>query len=573
MARTVGIGHQDFETVRMKNTFYIDKTELIREWWENEDTVTLIARPRRFGKTLNMSMLEKFFSVEYAGRSELFESLDVWKDEKYRKLQGEYPVIFISFASIKENTFEKAKESIYRILTDVYNKNQFLLKSGLLEEEENRYFMNISTDMSETNATISLHKMSDFLSRYYKQKVIILLDEYDTPMQEAYVNGYWDKIVSFIRVLFNSTFKTNPYLERAIMTGITRVSKESIFSDLNNLEVVTTTSEKYADKFGFTEAEVVQALEEYGLGDRKAEVKQWYDGFIFGSKKDIYNPWSIINYLDKKNVAPYWANTSSNSLAGTVIREGNVQIKESFETLLRGETIVTELDEQMVYGQLDLDEGAIWAFLVASGNLKVKRHWTDTSQFGSWKQLYELELTNFEVRVTFANIVRGWFAQAAGDYNAFIKALLADDTEAMNAYMNRVSLRIFSTFDVGKKPSDQSEPERFYHGFVLGLMVELVDQYEVKSNRESGFGRYDVILKPRNIQKKAMILEFKVFNSAREKSLEETVENALHQIKEKEYAAELLEAGIAEENIRMYGFAFEGKRVLIDSAEMKNINI
>ena len=563
MARTVGIGHQDFETVRMKNTFYIDKTSLIREWWENEDTVTLIARPRRFGKTLNMSMLEKFFSVEYAGRSELFESLDVWKDEKYRKLQGEYPVIFISFASIKENTFEKAKESIYRILTDVYNKNQFLLKSGLLEEEEKRYFMNISTDMSETDATISLHKMSDFLSRYYKQKVIILLDEYDTPMQEAYVNGYWDKIVSFIRVLFNSTFKTNPYLERAIMTGITRVSKESIFSDLNNLEVVTTTSEKYADKFGFTEAEVVQALDEYGLDERKAEVKQWYDGFTFGNKKDIYNPWSIINYLDKKKVAPYWANTSSNSLAGTVIREGNVQTKEAFETLLRGDSIITELDEQIVYGQLDLDEDAIWALLVASGYLKVKRHWIDASQFGSWKQLYELELTNFEVRVTFANIVRGWFAQASGDYNAFIKALLNDDTEAMNAYMNRVSQRIFSTFDVGKKPSEQSEPERFYHGFVLGLMVELIDQYEVKSNRESGFGRYDVVLKPRDIRKKAMILEFKVFNPNKETVLEDTVKNALKQIKEKNYAAEVLEAGIVKENIKMYGFAFKGKKILI----------
>lgn len=563
MARTVGIGHQDFETVRMKNTFYIDKTSLIREWWENEDTVTLIARPRRFGKTLNMSMLEKFFSVEYAGRSELFESLDVWKDEKYRKLQGEYPVIFISFASIKENTFEKAKESIYRILTDVYNKNQFLLKSGLLEEEEKRYFMNISTDMSETDATISLHKMSDFLSRYYKQKVIILLDEYDTPMQEAYVNGYWDKIVSFIRVLFNSTFKTNPYLERAIMTGITRVSKESIFSDLNNLEVVTTTSEKYADKFGFTEAEVVQALDEYGLDERKAEVKQWYDGFTFGNKKDIYNPWSIINYLDKKKVAPYWANTSSNSLAGTVIREGNVQTKEAFETLLRGDSIITELDEQIVYGQLDLDEDAIWALLVASGYLKVKRHWIDASQFGSWKQLYELELTNFEVRVTFANIVRGWFAQASGDYNAFIKALLNDDTEAMNAYMNRVSQRIFSTFDVGKKPSEQSEPERFYHGFVLGLMVELIDQYEVKSNRESGFDRYDVVLKPRDIRKKAMILEFKVFNPNKETVLEDTVKNALKQIKEKNYVAELLEAGIVKENIKMYGFAFKGKKILI----------
>ena len=563
MARTVGIGHQDYETVRMKNTFYIDKTSLIREWWENEDAVTLIARPRRFGKTLNMSMLEKFFSVEYAGRSELFEGLDVWKDEKYRELQGKYPVIFISFASVKENTFEQARESIYRILIDVYNKNQFLLKSGLLEEEEKRYFMNISTDMSETNATISLHKMSDFLSRYYKQKVIILLDEYDTPMQEAYVNGYWDKIVSFIRVLFNSTFKTNPYLERAIMTGITRVSKESIFSDLNNLEVVTTTSEKYADKFGFTEAEVVQALDEYGLDERKAEVKQWYDGFTFGNKKDIYNPWSIINYLDKKKVAPYWANTSSNSLAGTVIREGNVQTKEAFETLLRGDSIITELDEQIVYGQLDLDEDAIWALLVASGYLKVKRHWIDASQFGSWKQLYELELTNFEVRVTFANIVRGWFAQASGDYNAFIKALLNDDTEAMNAYMNRVSQRIFSTFDVGKKPSEQSEPERFYHGFVLGLMVELIDQYEVKSNRESGFGRYDVVLKPRDIRKKAMILEFKVFNPNKETVLEDTVKNALKQIKEKNYAAELLEAGIVKENIKMYGFAFKGKKILI----------
>lgn len=563
MARTVGIGHQDFETVRMKNTFYIDKTSLIREWWENEDAVTLIARPRRFGKTLNMSMLEKFFSVEYAGRSELFKGLDVWKDEKYRELQGKYPVIFISFASVKENTFEQARESIYRILIDVYNKNQFLLKSGLLEEEEKRYFMNISTDMSETDATISLHKMSDFLSRYYKQKVIILLDEYDTPMQEAYVNGYWDKIVSFIRVLFNSTFKTNPYLERAIMTGITRVSKESIFSDLNNLEVVTTTSEKYADKFGFTEAEVVQALDEYGLDERKAEVKQWYDGFTFGNKKDIYNPWSIINYLDKKKVAPYWANTSSNSLAGTVIREGNVQTKEAFETLLRGDSIITELDEQIVYGQLDLDEDAIWALLVASGYLKVKRHWIDASQFGSWKQLYELELTNFEVRVTFANIVRGWFAQASGDYNAFIKALLNDDTEAMNAYMNRVSQRIFSTFDVGKKPSEQSEPERFYHGFVLGLMVELIDQYEVKSNRESGFDRYDVVLKPRDIRKKAMILEFKVFNPNKETVLEDTVKNALKQIKEKNYVAELLEAGIVKENIKMYGFAFKGKKILI----------
>lgn len=563
MARVVGIGHQDFETVRIKNNFYIDKTEFIKEWWEFDDAVTLITRPRRFGKTLNMSMLEKFFSIEYAKRDELFEGLNIWKYKEYREIQGTYPVIFLSFANVKENTYEQARESICRIIQELYNQNIFLLHTDLLTDNEKEEYKQISTRMNDSMISDSIRKMSDYLSRYYGKKTIILLDEYDTPIQEAYVGGFWLDLMGVLRSLLNSTFKTNPYLERAIMTGITRVSKESIFSDLNNLEVVTTTSKKYEDKFGFTQEEVIKALKEYDLEDKKEEVKLWYDGFCFGEAKEIYNPWSIINYLDKKEVAPYWANTSSNSLIGKLIREGNTQVKESFELLLNGKEIVTELDEQIVYDQLDLEETAIWSLLLASGYLKVEEKIRDDSDYLNWKQLYRLKLTNFEVKVMFAHMVKNWFSKTGGDYNAFIKAMLNDDIEAMNAYMNRISMRIFSYFDVGKKSSKMLEPERFYHGFVLGLLVELMDRYEIKSNRESGFGRYDVMLRPRNVKDKAIIMEFKVISPKKEKSLEETAQNALEQIKEKNYKEELIEAGISENNIKAYGFAFEGKNVLI----------
>lgn len=563
MARVVGIGHQDFETVRIKNNFYIDKTEFIKEWWEFDDAVTLITRPRRFGKTLNMSMLEKFFSIEYAKRDELFEGLNIWKYKEYREIQGTYPVIFLSFANVKENTYEQARESICRIIQELYNQNIFLLHTDLLTDNEKEEYKQISTRMNDSMISDSIRKMSDYLSRYYGKKTIILLDEYDTPIQEAYVGGFWLDLMGVLRSLLNSTFKTNPYLERAIMTGITRVSKESIFSDLNNLEVVTTTSKKYEDKFGFTQEEVIKALKEYDLEDKKEEVKLWYDGFCFGEAKEIYNPWSIINYLDKKEVAPYWANTSSNSLIGKLIREGNTQVKESFELLLNGKEIVTELDEQIVYDQLDLEETAIWSLLLASGYLKVEEKIRDDFDYLNWKQLYRLKLTNFEVKVMFAHMVKNWFSKTGGDYNAFIKAMLNDDIEAMNAYMNRISMRIFSYFDVGKKSSKMLEPERFYHGFVLGLLVELMDRYEIKSNRESGFGRYDVMLRPRNVKDKAIIMEFKVISPKKEKSLEETAQNALEQIKEKNYKEELIEAGISENNIKAYGFAFEGKNVLI----------
>ena len=576
MARTVSIGRQDFQRIRENNNFYVDKTHFIREWWEADDEVTLIARPRRFGKTLNMSMLEKFFSVSYAGRGDLFEGLSIWKDEKYRGLQGTWPVISLSFADIKETSFIQARKKMCRIINELYKQFDFLLKTDLLTESEKKEFW-ISADMEDNQLSFSLKLLSSHLSRYYGKKVLIFLDEYDTPMQEAFANGYWDEMVAFIRSMFNSTFKTNPYMARAVLTGITRISKESIFSDLNNLKVVTVTSEEYADAFGFTEREVFQALDEFGLSDKKEDIKQWYDGFTFGKTGDIYNPWSIINYLDTKRLAAYWANSSANSLAGKLIREGNKNIKLEFERLMQGETLRMEIDEQIVFNQLNTGKNAIWSLLLASGYLKaVATEYDDET--GCF--YYYLALTNWEVRIMFQRMIRDWFWEEGDSYNDFIKALLADDVKAMNFYMNKVALQTFSFFDSGKKPSEE-EPERFYHGFVLGLMVELADKYVLTSNRESGFGRYDVMLEPKTVrgdgvktggrEADAIIIEFKVQDASEEMELSDTVASALEQIEEQNYEAGLIARGIPKERIRKYGFAFCGKKVLIGGESIGSV--
>ena len=574
MAKVISIGNQSFESMRERDNFYVDKTSFIKEWWENEDIVTLITRPRRFGKTLNMNMLECFFSNKYKDRGDLFEGLDIWKEEKYRKLQGTYPLIFLSFADVKKDNFKDTKNDIISIINEAYKQHSYLIGSNILTDAEKGIFdkfenysknTDVNKEISNEIVCRAIKELASMLYRTFGKKVIILLDEYDTPMQEAYVNGYWKELVAFTRSLFNATFKTNPYLERAIMTGITRVSKESIFSDLNNLVVVTTTSNQYETAFGFTEEEVFNALDEQGLSEKKQEVKSWYDGFTFGDSRDIYNPWSIINYLKYKKFTTYWADSSSNGLINNLIQKGSPYIKIMLETLIRGEKINVIIDEQIVFSELDYSEDAVWSLMLASGYLKVISS-EELNLIRESENEYELAITNREILFMFRKMILRWFTPAKRETNEFIKALINGDVESMNAYMNDVALQTFSSFDSGKKESDKRAPENFYHGFVLGLMVDQTENYIITSNRESGYGRYDIMLEPidkSNENLPCIVIEFKVINPKKEKTLEETVEAALNQIEDKGYDAELVKRGVKKENIHHYGFAFKGKNVLI----------
>jgi hypothetical protein len=468
-------------------------------------------------------------------------------------------VINISFAKVKDNNYQGMLYSISKILFEEYSKQRYLLDGNLLSENEKEFYNSVKPDMPEMQMGDALNSLANFLSRYYGKKVIILLDEYDTPMQEAYVNGYWDEAASFFRSLFNATFKTNPYMEKGLITGITRISKESMFSDLNNLKVVTTSSREYATAFGFTEEEVFAAMDEYDLTTRD-EMKSWYDGFTFGNVTDIYNPWSVINVLRERQYKPYWVNTSSNGLLNMLMKRGSADLKMQMEELLGGNSITCFVDEEIVFDQLDTNTDAVWSLMLATGYLKVEK----VELVGRLNnRRYTLRILNQEVEKMLNDMVSGWFRNDNTNYNGFIRALLLDDVEAMNDFMNEIALNCFSAFDIAKTTSGRDAPERFYHGFVLGLMVELDGRYEIKSNRESGFGRYDVMLRPLNPDKDtAYIIEFKVKKKS-EESLEDTLKNAHAQIEEKQYAQELTASGIPEANIRKYGFAFEGKTVLI----------
>lgn len=458
-------------------------------------------------------------------------------------------------------------------MRELYEKHSYLLHGNILSEEEKRNYRNLGQyveqgknpmeQITDTTIARALKNLASYMTRHYGKKVILLLDEYDTPLQEAYIHDYWKELTALIRSLFHSTFKTNDYLERALLTGITRVSKESIFSDLNNLMIVTATSEEYRTAFGFTEEEVFHALEARSLVQEMNHIRSWYDGFIFGGRTGIYNPWSITMFLRTREYRTYWADTSSNALISELIRTGNPELKMQIEELLAGGSLETELDEQVIFEQLKRKKGAIWSLLVASGYLKPERR-SFRHTTGSF--VYQLKLTNHEVELMFRDMIASWFPEDEISYSHFKEALLSGDLDYMNQYMNEVSAEMFSSFDAGRRPSETKQPERFYHGFVLGLIVDLTGRYRIRSNRESGLGRYDVMMEPLRETDDAIIMEFKVFSRTRDKSMDKAVENALSQIETMKYDTELISRGIPKERIRHYGFAFDGQTVLIGQA-------
>lgn len=558
LANRPGIGYQDFETMINGNMFYVDKTHFIKAWWESDTQVSLITRPRRFGKTLMLSTVNCFFSILYKDRGDLFRRFRIWKEKSYRTLQGTYPTIFITFAAVKDSCFADAIGTLSSYFLQLFEQHRYLVQDGGLDELDKKLFYEYEEGFQkqeEQYCCFAIRTLCQLLYKYYDKKVILLLDEYDTPMQEAYMNGYWNEMAAFMRKLFNLSFKTNTMLERALITGITRITKESMFSDVNNMVVYSVTSAKYADCFGFTEQELIDSLDCHDVAEQSV-VKEWYDGFTIGNLTDIYNPWSIINYISERELQPYWANSGGYGLIDRIILQGKNHLKEELVDLLNGGSIHKCIDENITFAELDDNPEAIWSLLLAGGYLKAD----DVRVCGETE--CNLSVTNRETMFVFDKMIRGWFRRAKRDCNYFAKALLADDVDGMNAYLNNIAMEVISVFDVGNHPSE-SAPERFYHGFVLGLLVDLREEYEVSSNRESGYGRYDVLLMPRKNGYDGIILEFKVFDVKKEKSLEDTVANAHRQIKEKGYREKLLNRGVPKEQIRSYGFAFRGKCVLI----------
>lgn len=566
MAGRSAIGTQSFESIISNNRLYVDKTEFLTSWWKQGNHITLVTRPRRFGKTLLMDTVSCFFSNKYEGKSELFEKLSVWKNPDMRQYQGRYPVIFVSFLNVHGRSFKEAILGMGSTIAMVYRQHDYLMDSDKLTEQDKNKYQDIMTMLGygfKSGATTeyihacenSLRELSELLTKHFSKKTIILVDEYDTPLNEAYVQGFWNEMCIFMREVFSSLFKNNPCLERGLITGITRVAKESLFSGLNNLEVCSIFSDKYAECCGFTEQEVFDILDCHNM-DEKQKIKDNYDGFTIGGITDIYNPWSISCYLDEREILPYWVNSGGMGLVSDIMKHSNPSMKKDLETLISGGSIHKSLDENMIFAELDKDENTLWMLLVMAGYLRadnvIKDHYITC----------DLSITNRETIYGFRKMIRAWFNSKSGSYNDFCDELLRGDVEGMNYYFEDVVYDMISVYDTGNKQSARI-PERFYHGLVLGLMVELRDKYRITSNRESGFGRYDIMLFPLVDNLDGIIIEFKVRNPKTESSLEVTARNGLAQIDEKNYQSELIACGIPENKIRKYAFAFEGKEVFI----------
>lgn len=533
--RKIGIGVSDFKDIIEQEYFYVDKTKFIEEISENGAIVQLITRPRRFGKTLNMSMLRYFYDISGKDANrKLFKNLYIENSATIEE-QGKYPVIFISFKDIKALTIEEMYSQVRTLISEIYDNYKFLREN--LDERDRVIFDKIWTEDKSGNYFNSLKQLAKYLKEYYNQDVILLIDEYDTPMVSAYENGYYDEIKSFFTGLFGSALKENPALKKAVLTGIMRISKENIFSGLNNIRVNTILESDFSQYFGLTEKEVENSLVEYGLEARLDEVQKWYNGYIFGGVR-VYNPFSITNFLDRKKIMPYWVNTSSNSLINKVLKEANSSIFEELSRLFQGETISKTIDIYSNFNELNSPE-QIWYLLTNSGYLTP----VEEIDFGK----YSIRIPNEEVHYFFERDFISHFLGSIDNFDKTLEYLLSGDLEDFSYELERIMESNVSCFDFTSKSK-----ESHYHVFILGMLLGLRRKYYIHSNREGGRGRYDLVVEPMDKSKNGLVIEFKVARSKEE--LLSSSEEALKQIEEKNYTRELKLRGI--KRVVLVGISF-----------------
>lgn len=574
-SKIIPIGNSDFRDVLKKDQYYVDKTLLVKEILDSGSVVSLITRPRRFGKTMNLSMLQNFFEAPLPdinkpailrassgkNKKNLFENLAIWKQgKKYTDHYAKYPVIFFSLKDAKAEKWQSCYELLEVVIARLYKNHQYILHSGSLNKMETRDFENIlNREASDTTLKASLFNLTDYLYHYYDKKVIVLIDEYDSPVHEAFEHRFYTEIISFLRSFLGSGLKDNIYIEKVIITGILRVTKENIFSDLNNPEIATLLSNAYSDKFGFTEEEVIQFLINFNLEDKFPEVRKWYDGYVIGNTNGMFNPWSIINYISKhqEGFQPYWINTSGNVLVNHLLAQSGEIVKNELESLIDNKPIRKKINSHIIFSDLTQKSESLWSLLFFSGYLKV----TENVRPGSGDEdvFYQLTIPNLEIRITYKRFISEWFTNYYSDHeiNILCRSFLSGELDNLQILLQKFVKNSMSFFDVSGE-----EPEKVYHAFVLGLLIHIRSTHRVKSNAESGLDRYDIMLIPKDDSKTGAIIEFKkVYRKVLKENLETACDSALRQIDEKDYASELEELGVVI--IYKYGIAFEGKEVLV----------
>ena len=543
----IGIGESDFRNLRLRKNYFIDKTMYIKDIIDNQSRVVLITRPRRFGKTLNMSMLRYFFDCDVKDSKELFKGLKIMEQgEEYTSKQGAYPCIYLTLKDVNDSSYENMILDLKTAILEMYREHRYLLESDKIYDDEKQRIMDILYTREDAVALkTSIRELSGYLYRHYEKPVMLFIDEYDVPIQTAYVKGYYEKAIEFLKTFYGTTFKDNPYLEKTVLTGVSRVAKESIFSGANNFKVFTVLDNEFADDFGITEEEMKKVIKDFKVEDDKEEIKKWYDGYRIGNVEGIYNPWSILNYLTDRELKPYWVNTSSNDLIKLTLKN-SVTIKEKIEILLKDEEIEVPINLETIIVGIEENEDNIWGLMLGTGYLRV------VEQID--RRIYKVKIPNYEIKTLFEDIVDDWFNDkvAGNDLRSILKDLVELNLSEFEKKFRVLVKEMFSYMDVGENTA-----ENFYHAFVLGMLVGLKDSYYVKSNRESGFGRYDIMLEPHDKSKNSFIIEFKVADEFEKETIEKTIESAKKQIEEKDYESNLRERGFT--NITKMVFAFKGK--------------